>query len=144
MTTDLQAVRRVDVGLGERSYPIVIGRGLIAAAGRLIAADLAGARALIVTDAIVAPLHLAALTRSLEDGGNPAQTFAVAAGAATQSFAALQTVVDAILEARLERGDLVVALGGGGGGDHPGVAPAVTPRGQPVGEVAAARRAPGA
>ena len=135
MTTDLEAVRRVDVGLGERSYPIVIGHGLIGAAGRLIAADFGGARALVVTDETVAPLHLPALTGALEDSGIPAQSVVVAAGEATKSFAALQAVVDAILEARLERGDLVIALGGGVVGDLAGFAAAIARRGMPFVQV---------
>ena len=120
---------RVEVALGERSYPIEIGAGLIAQAGPLVAARTPKARAAIVTDANVAALHLAALEASLEAAGIGATAIVVSPGEATKSFESLQHVVDGILAARLERGDLVVALGGGVVGDLAGFAAGIVRRG---------------
>jgi 3-dehydroquinate synthase len=122
-------VTTVNVGLGERAYDILIGDGLIGRAGKEIAARLPGMRAAVVTDENVAAAHLAALTASLDaaDIGNVAVT--LPAGEKTKGFAALQDVVDRVLAARLERGDAVIALGGGVVGDLAGFAAGVVRRG---------------
>lgn len=119
----------VPVGLGERSYDIVIGPGLLANAGAEIAARLGKVRAAIVTDRNVADHHLATLRQGLAAGGIEAVDCVLPAGEATKSFAHLQQVVDAILAARLERGDIVVALGGGVIGDLAGFAAGIVRRG---------------
>ncbi|ORE95009.1 3-dehydroquinate synthase [Aurantimonas sp. 22II-16-19i] len=121
--------RRVTVSLGERSYDILIGDGLIDRAGEEIAARLAGARAVVVTDATVARLHLQRLEIALAGAGIAASSLTLPAGETTKSFAQLERVVDAILAARLERGDVVIALGGGVIGDLAGFASAIVKRG---------------
>lgn len=121
--------RIVRVALGERGYEIVIGEDLIARAGREIAARLPGVRAAIVTDANVAARHGAALAQSLEAAGIGATTITVAPGEKSKSFATLERVVDGVLAARLERGDAVVALGGGVVGDLAGFAAGIVRRG---------------
>lgn len=121
--------RRVTVSLGERSYDILIGDGLIDRAGEEIAARLAGARAVVVTDATVARLHLQRLEIALAGAGIAATSLTLPAGETTKSFAQLERVVDAILAARLERGDVVIALGGGVIGDLAGFAGAIVKRG---------------
>lgn len=120
---------KVIVGLGERAYDILIGPGLVAAAGREIAARLPGVRAAIITDENVAGHHLAALSASLEASGIASTAITLPAGEKTKSFAALQEVVDGILAARLERGDVVIALGGGVIGDLAGFAAGIVRRG---------------
>ncbi len=120
---------RVPVRLGERSYDVLIGAGLIAEAGRLIKERLPGANAAIVTDENVAALYLPALKSALEAAAIRIAEIVVPAGEGTKSFAQLQSVVEAVLEARLERGDAIVALGGGVVGDLAGFAAAVTRRG---------------
>ncbi len=117
------------VELGERSYDVVIGPGLIAEAGARIAALMPGRNVAIVTDENVAARHLPALRASLETAGIDAAEIVVPPGEGSKSFARLQAVVEAILDARLERGDAVVALGGGVVGDLAGFAAAVTRRG---------------
>ncbi|RIK87833.1 MAG: 3-dehydroquinate synthase [Hyphomicrobiales bacterium] len=119
----------VRVELGARGYDILIGEGVIAAAGAEIAARLPGARAAIVTDENVAARHGAALAESLGAAGIAAATIAVSPGEKSKSFAVLEEVVDAVLAARLERGDVVVALGGGVVGDLAGFVAGIVRRG---------------
>jgi 3-dehydroquinate synthase len=120
---------RVPVELGARAYDIVIGAGIVAGAGREIGTVLPGRRLAVVTDENVAAHHLAPLLASLEQAGLSATNIVVPAGEKSKSFAELQYVVEAILESRIERGDAVVALGGGVVGDLAGFAAAVTRRG---------------
>jgi 3-dehydroquinate synthase len=118
----------VPVPLGDRAYDILVGRGLIESAGSRIAA--LGARAAaIVTDAHVGPLYAEALARSLEAQGLRTSVITLPPGEATKSYASLEQVCDACLAARIERGDLVVALGGGVIGDLAGFAAAIVRRG---------------
>ena len=125
----VSAERLVHVPLGERAYDILIGSGLIAGAGRAIAARLKGRKAAIITDENVGPLYLAALTASLEAAGIKASSLTLPAGEKTKSFEHLMTVCDAILEARIERNDAVIALGGGVIGDLTGFAAGIVRRG---------------
>jgi 3-dehydroquinate synthase len=119
----------VEVKLGDRSYDILIGRGLMANAGAEIARRLPGAGTAIVTDDNVAAIHLEQLTRSLAENGVRATVITLPPGEKTKSFEALQRVVDGVLAARLERGDAIVALGGGVIGDLAGFASGIVRRG---------------
>ena len=112
--------RSVHVPLGERGYDVVIGRGVLAEAGGRIAALAPGARAAIVADETVFALHGDALTASLDAAGIAHTTITVPAGEASKCFAELERVTHALLDARIERGDIVVALGGGVAGDQAG------------------------
>src|SRR6267378_1445043 len=119
MTMPLRAADpiTVNVALGARSYEIVIGRGLISSLGQRIAALRPGARAAIVTDATVASHHLAAAQSALAAAGIDATPVTVPAGEGSKSFPMLADVCEQLIAARIERGDLVVALGGGLIGD---------------------------
>jgi 3-dehydroquinate synthase len=119
----------VRVKLGKRSYDIVIGENLLAGAGKRIAKLKPGTAVAIVTDGNVAHHHLAALEQSLEAANIRFRSVLLAPGEGTKSFKELQTVAEAILESRIERGDLVVALGGGVIGDLAGFAASVVRRG---------------
>lgn len=119
----------VRVELGARSYEIRIGAGLIEQAGNAIGGLRPGARCMIVTDTNVDACHGAKMRASLDEAGIDHQTVVVAPGEASKSFAIYQRVVEAILEARLERNDLVIALGGGVVGDLAGFAAATVRRG---------------
>ncbi len=119
----------VEVSLGARSYEIVIGRGIIAALGTRIAALRPGAKAFIVTDDNVARYVLEGAAAALTAAGVAAHRAIVPAGEASKSFAVFEQVCEAIIAARMERGDLVVALGGGVIGDLAGFAAAVVRRG---------------
>jgi 3-dehydroquinate synthase len=120
---------RIEVALGARAYDIVIGPGLIASLGVRIAALKPKAKAAIVSDATVAGLHLARVAAALADAGIDATSIVVAPGEGAKSFAVFEQVCDGLLEAKIERGDVVVALGGGVIGDLAGFAAAVVRRG---------------
>ncbi len=123
------AATTIRVELGARGYDIFIGAGLMAQAGAHLRATLAGARAAIVTDENLAGLHLPALHKTLAQEWIEATTITVPAGEASKSFERLQDVVGRLLDARLERNDVVIAFGGGVIGDLAGFAAAITRRG---------------
>jgi 3-dehydroquinate synthase len=119
----------VNVALDDRAYDIVIGRSQMAALGVHASALKPGARAAIVTDDTVAGLHLEAAEAALKTGGLATSRVVVGVGEGTKSFAGLEYVCEALIAAKIERGDLVVALGGGVVGDLAGFAAAVVRRG---------------
>ncbi|WP_143149980.1 3-dehydroquinate synthase family protein, partial [Agrobacterium pusense] len=121
--------RLVHVPLGERAYDILIGPGLIGRAGGEISARLRGRRAAIITDEHVAPLYLEGLMDGLQTDGIEAVSLTLPAGEKTKSFEHLVTVCDAVLAARVERNDAVIALGGGVIGDLAGFAAGIVRRG---------------
>ena len=125
----LARIERVAVPLGERGYDILIGPGLLAEAGRHVAALAPGAACAVVTDETVTRHHGPALMGGLEAAGLRAVEVRVPPGEGTKSFSRLAEVCDAVLAARMERGDLVVALGGGVVGDLAGFAAATVRRG---------------
>jgi 3-dehydroquinate synthase len=131
MTAPLRAPEPivVEVALGARSYDIVIGRGTLPSLGRRIAALRPGAKAAIVTDSTVARHHLAATETALALGGIGATVVTVPAGESSKSFEMFAQVCEALIAGRIERGDLVVALGGGVVGDLAGFAAAAVRRG---------------
>ncbi len=119
----------VTVALGERSYDIVIGRGQLATLGKKIAALRPQAKVAIVTDENVAHHHLAATEAALAGAGIGSSCVTVPAGESSKSFPVLERVCEALIVARIERADLVVALGGGVIGDLAGLAAALVRRG---------------
>jgi len=125
----------VPVALGARAYDIVIGRGLLAELGKRIATQKPGASAAIVTDETVAARHLKAAEASLAAAGIRAVPIVVPPGEATKSWRMLEAVCDRLLEARIERNDVVIALGGGVVGDLAGFAAAILRRGLDVVQV---------
>ncbi|NNH66268.1 3-dehydroquinate synthase [Rhizobium laguerreae] len=127
--TSASAIRTVHVPLGERAYDILIGPGLIARAGAEIASRLKGRKAAVITDENVAPLYLKALVASLDEAGIASAEVVLPAGEKTKSFEHLITVCDQVLEARVERNDYVIALGGGVIGDLSGFAAGIVRRG---------------
>ncbi|KPF44945.1 3-dehydroquinate synthase [Rhizobium sp. AAP43] len=129
MSKDETTERLVHVALGERAYDILIGPGLMRRAGGEISTRIKGRRAAIVTDENVAPLYLDALMDSLQTDGIEAVSVALPAGEKTKSFDYLTKVCDVLLEARIERNDTVIALGGGVIGDLTGFAAGIVRRG---------------
>jgi 3-dehydroquinate synthase len=119
----------VRVALGARSYDIVIGRGLLASLGSRVAALKPGAKAAIVTDATVEQLLLAETQSALAAAGIAATHVSVPPGEGSKSIAMFERVCDARIAARIERGDVVVALGGGVVGDLGGFCAAAVRRG---------------
>jgi 3-dehydroquinate synthase len=127
--TLMTSSRCVRVDLGDRSYDILIGPGLIARAGAEIAARRPKVRCAVITDSNVAAVHLDALVASLEKAGIEARPLVLEPGEKTKCFDELIRVCDHILGARLERGDVVLALGGGVIGDLAGFAAGIVRRG---------------
>ncbi len=119
---------KISVGLGARSYDIHVGAGLLSNAGALLASHV-GRAVPVVTDASVAKLHLDALIASMKSAGIAAQPIVVKPGEATKSFAGLESLCTALLKSGVERGGLIVALGGGVIGDLTGFAAGVLKRG---------------
>ncbi len=119
----------VPVDLGDRSYEIAIGPGLLRDAGKLIGAHLPRKKTAIVTDRNVAEAHLADLLASLEAEQIEAAVLQLPAGESTKSQAHLFEVTDFLLEAGIERNDVIVAFGGGVIGDLAGYAAASLRRG---------------
>nr|WP_321983517.1 3-dehydroquinate synthase [uncultured Lichenicoccus sp.] len=122
---------RVHVPLQSRPYDILIGRGLIARAGALLAPMLPQPRAMIVTDATVAALHLPALQASLSAAGIESATVVVPPGEESKSLGRFGEVTDGLLAHGPERRCSVIALGGGVVGDLAGFAAASVLRGLP-------------
>ena len=129
MTAPATARRTVRVDLADRSYDILIGPGLISAAGREIAGRLKGRKIAVVTDAHVAPFYLDDFMAALKAEGIEAVSLMLPAGEKTKSFEHLISVCDGVLAARIERNDAVVALGGGVIGDLTGFAAGIARRG---------------
>ena len=119
----------VHVALGDRAYDILIGDSLLDAAGPILAERFPGRRYGIITDDNVARAQLPRLLASLDAAGLAHSEIVLPAGEATKSWAHLGQAVEGILAARLERGDLVIALGGGVIGDLAGFAAAIARRG---------------
>jgi 3-dehydroquinate synthase len=119
----------VDVKLGARSYDIVIGRDAIASLGKRISALRPGAGVFIVTDENVARHVLPAAREALDGARIKHGSIVVPPGESSKSFTVFEQVCEAIIAARMERGDLVIALGGGVVGDLAGFAAAVVRRG---------------
>ena len=128
---------RVPVPLGDGGYDVVVGDGLLARAGALLAAAaLPARRVAVVSDAAVAALHGQALRAGLEEAGfTVAAEVVVPPGEASKSFGTLHGVLEELLAAGIDRRTTVVALGGGVVGDLAGFAAAVALRGLPFVQV---------
>ena len=119
----------VNVALGDRAYDIVIGRGVLASLGERVARLKPGAKAAIVTDETVAKFYLEPARKALADAGIAATDIVVPPGESSKSFSVLEKVCDGLIAARMERSDVVIALGGGVVGDLAGFAASIVRRG---------------
>ena len=122
-------MNRVTVQLGDRSYPIDIVDGGLAAAGDVLKSLGAGPRVAIVTDSNVGPLYAAAVERSLDAAGFSFETLVIPAGEKSKRVGELERLWNAFVDAGLDRQSVVVALGGGVVGDLAGFAAATYMRG---------------
>ncbi len=130
MTGEYQAAtERLRVALAERSYDILVGPGLIESAGAAMLPLLRRRQAVIVTDEHVAPHHLPRLRQSLDWQGIANHAILLPAGEGTKDLAHFGRLVDDILASGIERGTMLVALGGGVVGDIAGFAAATLLRG---------------
>jgi shikimate kinase/3-dehydroquinate synthase len=123
--------RHVPVRLAGGSYDVLVGTGLLARAGALLAPILPQKRAVIVSDETVAALHMPTLLSGLSETGFETRTVVVSPGESAKSLATYGHVSDALLEAGVERRTAVIALGGGVVGDLAGFAAATVLRGLP-------------
>jgi 3-dehydroquinate synthase len=119
----------LEVALGERTYDIVIGRDVLQSLGGRIAALRPGARTAIVTDRNVAKLWLEKTEASLAAAGIATSRIIVEEGEGSKTYRGLEQVSEALIAAKIERNDLVVALGGGVVGDLAGFVAAILRRG---------------
>jgi len=121
---------RLVVSLGERSYPIHIGSGVLDDP-ELYRPHLRGGRAAIVTNDVVAPLYLARLRAALAAAGVECVEIVLPDGEAHKDWQTLDRIADGLLAARCDRRTPIVALGGGVIGDMAGFAAAIYQRGVP-------------
>jgi 3-dehydroquinate synthase len=119
----------VHVALPGRAYDVVIGGGLLGQAGALIAPLLKRPRVVVVTETTVAGLHLEALRAGLGAQGITLEALVLPPGEGTKCWAQLTACVEWLLDQKVERGDVVVAFGGGVIGDLVGFAAAILRRG---------------
>ena len=126
-----QAPRRLPVRLSSTAYDVVVGDGLLARAGALLAPILPQKRAVVITDTTVQALHGAALQHGLALTGIETTVLAVPPGEASKSMASFAALMDRLLDAGPERRTAVIALGGGVVGDLAGFAAATALRGLP-------------
>jgi len=118
----------LSVDLGERSYPIYIGSGLLGEAG-LLTRHVSGKSALIVSNGTVAPLYLAAVEQALEQGRIRHDNFILDDGEQFKTMASVERIIDLLLHHRHDRRTSVIALGGGVIGDVAGFAASIYQRG---------------
>jgi 3-dehydroquinate synthase len=123
-------MRTVTVELGQRSYPIFIGGGLLDRAD-LLAPHLASRRAAVVTNSTVSSLYLGRLSEALERAGTEVVACVVPDGEEHKNWQTLSQIFDTLLQHRCERSTTLIALGGGVVGDLAGFAAAVYQRGVP-------------
>ena len=121
--------RTVHVPLGDRAYDVVIGPGLLAQAGERIRPLLKRPQVAVLTDETVAEKHLDGLRAGLAAAGVEMTALALPPGEATKGWPQFTRSVEWLLEQKVERGDVVVAFGGGVIGDLAGFAAAVLRRG---------------
>ena len=125
----MSGAEQLRVELGERSYDIVVDDGLLSRAGQWLSAVLRRPKTAVVTDSTVAALHLPTLETALRQVDIAYRPIVIEPGEAAKSFAGLEALLDRMQEARIERDDTVIALGGGVIGDLTGFAAAILRRG---------------
>jgi 3-dehydroquinate synthase len=122
-------MRAIPVGLGARSYDVLVGTGLIGRAGALMQPLLPRGRTAVVCDATVERLHGAELKASLKAQGLASDWIVMPPGEGTKSWEGLAEVSDRLLSLGLDRGDVITAFGGGVIGDLTGFAASIYKRG---------------
>ena len=113
---------KLTVDLGPNSYPIHIENGILAKTGELVSEVFSGKKIMIVSDDNVFPLYGEIITKALSDSGFECYSFVLPHGEPTKSFQSLPKIYEALINAKLTRSDLLIALGGGVIGDLAGFA----------------------
>jgi 3-dehydroquinate synthase len=131
------ALRTIEVALSTNPYPVIIGHGALAQLGHLIAAQgfKSGTKVLVVTNPVVNEHYGGPILESLKRAGLDASSLVIEAGEDQKTPATVGLIHDAAFSRRLERGSLIVALGGGVVGDMAGFAAATWLRGIAVVQV---------
>src|SRR6056297_3551882 len=130
-----EATTTVNVDLGDRSYPIRIGQGLLEITGQLIKQKSPGAKCVIISDTNVFETHGKTLTGSLEAAGIDHAVVQTKPGETAKSLDNFSDIITQVIDTKCERGDLVIAFGGGVVGDLAGFAAAVTRRGMQFAQI---------
>ncbi|MEP6943511.1 MAG: 3-dehydroquinate synthase [Betaproteobacteria bacterium] len=124
-------MRTLTVALGERSYPVHVGSGLLERADALLP-SMRSRRAIVVTNPTVAQWHLAPLRGALSRAGVHCDAIVIAEGEAHKDWTTLNSIHTRLIELGAERSSLLIALGGGVVGDVAGFAAASYQRGMPL------------
>jgi 3-dehydroquinate synthase len=119
------------VELGDNSYPLVVGTGLLNSVGELLIPHTKSNKVLIVSDAFVKTRYMPVVLKSLKDAGLDVRTIEVPVGEESKSLVQFSRIQDSLVEHQLDRGSMLIALGGGVIGDLAGFAAAVYMRGIP-------------
>ncbi|CAN5248776.1 3-dehydroquinate synthase [soil metagenome] len=133
-TITASAATRITISLGDRSYPVLIGSGLIDDVA-LVGACIAGQSCVIVSNETVAPLYAARLRASLEAAGKRVADVILPDGESHKTMTTVERIYEGLFEARADRRTTVCALGGGVVGDMAGFAAATFMRGIPFAQV---------
>jgi 3-dehydroquinate synthase len=125
------AMRVVEVPLGDRAYEIRIGAGVLSACGRELADCVSGRKLLLISDDRVGALYGERVAAALRSVGATVATTTFPTGEASKTLATVERLCRAAVSAGLDRGSLIVALGGGVPGDVAGFTAATYMRGIP-------------
>ena len=120
---------KLRINLKENSYDIIIEHGLLSELGALISKKFGKPKTFIVTDSNIAVHWLKQTIESLSAQGMSPKVLEVPVGESTKSFINLEKIIDQLLESKVDRDSVLIALGGGVIGDLAGFAGAVTLRG---------------
>lgn len=123
--------KTLHVELGDNSYPLVVGTGLLNSVGELLTPHTKSNKVLIVSDAFVKTRYMPVVLECLKDVGLDVSTIEVPVGEESKSLAQFSRIQDGLVEHHLDRGSMIIALGGGVIGDLAGFAAAVYMRGIP-------------
>ena len=134
LSMQLSTTQQLKVDLGERSYPIEIGPGLLENQ-TLIAKTVKGQRVAIITNDVVAPLYLNRLTHTFKSLNKEVISLILPDGEKEKNWASLMKIFDFLMSNKCDRKMTLVALGGGVIGDMTGYAAASFMRGVPFVQV---------
>lgn len=123
--------KTLHVELGDNSYPLVVGTDLLNSVGKLLTPHTKSNKVLIVSDAFVKTRYMPVVLKSLKDAGFDVNTIEVPVGEESKSLAQFSRIQDSLVAHQLDRGSMLIALGGGVIGDLAGFAAAVYMRGIP-------------
>ena len=127
----MSEIETLEVRLGDRSYPIVVGEALLARADEWLVSRLSSPRVIIVTDRQVGPRYAKQLSHALQPHGIRVDVIEIEAGEGSKSFSGLEALMNKLLALQPDRKTTILALGGGVVGDLTGFAASILLRGVP-------------